>query len=464
MRVVQEFSRVAGAAILIAVGVGCSPQDLVGNAQLPSNLNDPATMQTPAGAIAAYHSAVAQFGLAFGGAPTNTVPHYVAASGLISDELQDGQYLNATSVSVSTQSSALDRRTLPEFLGSSNADESEYGETYSSMQKMRGQAQEALGLLRDFAPNVSSSLRGRLYALEGYDEMLLAELFCSGIPLSTVDYGGDYTLKQGSSTQEVLQHALALFDTSRTLSADSARFLNLARIGTARALLELGQFGPAAQAAAEVPDGYRYEVGFTSTTGSNALNFAALLDSWPYTVADREGINGLDYLSSGDPRTASSDIGPNSDGAHLFHPDKYSLDGSSPIVLGDWIEARLIEAEGALQEGDATTWLTKLNYLRETAIAPALPDLSDPGSTDARVDMLFRERAFWLFLTGHRQGDLRRLIRQYGRSSELVYPTGGYPGGAYGPITVYGSAVNAPIPASERVNNSRYTGCVNRGA
>jgi hypothetical protein len=76
---------------------------------------------------------------------------------------------------------------------------------------------------------------------------------------------------------------------------------------------------------------------------------------------------------------------------------------------------------------------------------------------DARVDLLFRERAFWLFITGHRQGDLRRLIRQYHRRQENVYPTGLYAGG----LSAYGNDVTAPIPPNERVN-PLFTGCINR--
>jgi hypothetical protein len=443
---------------------GCSPQDLVGNAQLPSNLNDPAAMRTPAGAVAAYNSTVAQFRTAFGAAPNNASASAIAMSGLLTDELQDGSSLNQSPVFVSTSGSPEDRRVLPELIDNGSETGYAYPTTYSNLQKVRGQAQEALGLLRDYAPDASPALRGRLFALEGFDEVLLAELFCSGIPLSTVDYDGDYTLKAGSPTNEVYEHALALFDTARVLSPDSARFMNLARIGTARARLDLGQFGAAAQAVADVPDGYRYEVSYTAATGANALNFAFVQSSWQFTVSDQEGFNGLPYRSSGDPRTASSDIGPNSLGATLYHPDKYALDGSSSIVLADWIEARLIEAEAALQAGDVPTWLGKLNHLRETAISPALPDLADPEDADARVDVLFRERAYWLFLTGHRQGDLRRLIRQYGRNSETVYPTGGYPGGAYGAIAVYGTVVNAPISALERQRNPHFTGCIDRGA
>jgi len=40
-----------------------------------------------------------------------------------------------------------------------------------------------------------------------------------------------------------------------------------------------------------------------------------------------------------------------------------------------------------------------------------------------RVEVHFRERAFWLWLTGTRLGDLRRLIHQYGHNDFPVNPT-----------------------------------------
>ena len=104
--------------------------------------------------------------------------------------------------------------------------------------------------------------------------------------------------------------------------------------------------------------------------------------------------------------------------------------------MADWIEARLFQAEAALQSlpndtaSQGTGWLGILNHLRETAISPALTDTTDVGSLDARVNLLFRERAFWLFLTGHRQGDMRRLIRQYQRDEGAVYPVGPYDAGS----------------------------------
>ena len=143
----------------------------------------------------------------------------------------------------------------------------------------------------------------------------------------------------------------------------------------------------------------------------------------------------------------------------MYAATKYSTTGTSPIVLADGVEARLIGAEAALQAHDTTTWLAILNHLRETEITPALPDTTNPGSWDAEVDLMFRERAFWLFLTGHRQGDLRRLIRQYNRLAQQIYPTG-----VYSAYILYGTDVNVPVPVEERENNPLYHGCLGHGA
>jgi hypothetical protein len=130
----------------------------------------------------------------------------------------------------------------------------------------------------------------------------------------------------------------------------------------------------------------------------------------------------------------------------------------APTPLATGIEARLIEAEAALQANNPT-WLTILNTLRASAISPAMAPLTDPGSAAARVDLLFRERAFWLFGTGHRLGDLRRLIRQYGRQAETVFPTGVYRQGR-----LYGPEVTVGIIRSTESRNPYYQGCLDRKA
>ncbi len=100
-----------------------------------------------------------------------------------------------------------------------------------------------------------------------------------------------------------------------------------------------------------------------------------------------------------------------------------------------------------------------------------LASLSDPGTDSARVSLTFRERAFWLFGTGTRLGDLRRLIRQYGRNAEAVFPTGPYANGANPglpvPIPNYGTDVSLTLPTPYGLSlsgitetNPNYKGCI----
>jgi hypothetical protein len=134
---------------------------------------------------------------------------------------------------------------------------------------------------------------------------------------------------------------------------------------------------------------------------------------------------------------------------------------NSPITFASGVEARLIEAEAALQARDIDTWVGKLNQLRQTAITPAMPALTGDSTTtasdSARVDVLFRERAFWLYLTGHRLGDLRRLVRQYGRRATAVYPQGVHARETQ--VSLYGAAVFLPI-GGEAGFNPKYRGCL----
>ena len=76
----------------------------------------------------------------------------------------------------------------------------------------------------------------------------------------------------------------------------------------------------------------------------------------------------------------------------------------------------------------------------------------------SRVDQLFRERAFTLFGRGTRTGDLRRLIRQYARTANAVFPTGAWHKGGN-----YGTDVTLPLPLAETNNPNAGAGvCIDR--
>ena len=230
--------------------------------------------------------------------------------------------------------------------------------------------------------------------------------------------------------------------------------LELARVGKGRALLGQGRFDEAALAVAAVPTAYEYRTQHSAAVQPNGV-LDIIVTSRYITVADREGQNGLDFRSANDPRLPVALVGKGRDGVTDVYNDARYGSQAAPIILASGIEVRLIEAEAALRAGDATAALDILNALRLTVGLAALP----LESTEARrVDQLFRERAFWLFATGHRQGDLRRLVRWYQRPVESVFPTGAYPGGqTYGPDVTL-------TPDASQLNNPNFVGCADRSA
>lgn len=346
---------------------------------------------------------------------------------------------------------------------------------YSQLQEVRMAATLAIPeLLRNGTPAAGRAYVGEMLAVRGYAAVWLAEEICPGFPLhDLVDgklvYGGPLT------TDEVFERALDDFDSAIVYAADSSRILSLTKIGRARALLGLARFAEAGAAVDGVLTGYKWLAEFSAAVGFGQENFLGRL--WgdfnsPPGVGNREGGNGLDFVDANDPRLETQPSLVFS-GVQLYKATKYSS-SDDPIVIASGIEARLIEAEAALRANPGgSQWLTVLNTLRTngqdangdwtpgTGGVAGLPPLADPGSDAARVDLLFRERAFWLFGTAHRLGDLRRLIAHYGRTGDGVFPVGPYfqPTGA----GAYGSATSLAFPtASETPYSPSVTGCTDR--
>lgn len=333
-------------------------------------------------------------------------------------------------------------------------------------QRGRASALRAARAYEQFDPN--NPQRAVVQSLEGLMITMIGETFCSGVPLSELNDAGETVYGNPQTTAELYNAAVSSFDQALTVvggqtSAAAVAAENLARVGRGRALLNLGRFADAAAAVSAVPTSFSYvtEHSENSARQNNGV-FVVMAINRRFTVGDGEGGNGLPYRSDNDPRTLS----PRGTGAAsvgfdgttpLFLPAKYP-NRSASVVVASGIEARLIEAEAALQTGDSGTWLTTLNTLRATI---TLPPLTDPGSQAARVDMHFKERAYWLFLTGHRLGDMRRLVRQYQRDQATVFPAGSYPASKGG--GAYGADVNVPVPFDE-TNNPNFTDCLNRDA
>jgi len=323
---------------------------------------------------------------------------------------------------------------------------------YRNIQQLRGQANRAADALKTV--DASDKRIGEMNAISGFSYVLLAELFCSGIPIG--DIGEE---AEPLATTDVLQGGIAKLDAATAAAGSDTRIQNLAAVLKARALLDLGQFDEAATAVASVPTDFKYTTFHSATTPYQQNGFwDYMFNSDGLLVSEKEGTNGLNFATADDPRVPiTGDGSPSRFDATTPRYYFALLTGfDSPSTIASGAEARLIEAEVQLQKGNPTAFLQTINDLRTFQ---NLGPVADPGSPDTRIDLLFRERAFTLFATSHRLGDMRRLVRQYNRGAESVFPTGNY----HKDGLKFGTDVNFLIPTPEK-NNPKFTGCLNRDA
>lgn len=420
--------RGAGRALLCFVACACS------------NLTDVAapdvvqlsSLDNAAGAEALRVGSVSAFALMYAGAEQGQI----TISGALADE-----FYNAATGAIALAEA--DLRSVPE---------PSIAYPYRVLQRSRLDARRAVAALEQFAPAARAKIAEQ-FALAGYTEIFLGENMCSGIPLGEI-VDGNPAYGDPLSTDELFARAVADFDSAIVYAADSARILGLAQVGRGRALLNRGLFAAAAAGVATVATPYSYSLQYSAAQPNGV--FTVINTSRYITVSDREGVNGLDFRSARDPRVPTTLVGKGLDGVTDLYLFTRYASVTSPVVLASGTEARLIGAEAALRAGDASGALQILNALRATV--PGLAPLPLETTPDAQVDQLFRERAFWLFATGHRQGDLRRLVRQYSRAPSSVFPTGPYKTGQQ-----YGTDVTF-APDASQLANARYSGCATRGA
>jgi len=350
--------------------------------------------------------------------------------------------------------------------------------------RTRTSANQAISRLKEFRPAETARI-AEMYFARGFAEMQAAQDFCNGIPLSD-GTGIEIIYGRPLPVADVFRTAVASYDSALSTAvgtdAASTSVRNAARIGKARAQLGLGQIAEAAVTVAGVPTAYAYTNTFAVTSGDNIL-WAQPFSAGRYTVGDSlEGNarnllvrNAIPFFSARDPRlpvfyTLASnrrDTVKAQDGLTFIR--KTSIWArTTPVPVVNGLDARLIEAEAKLKANDVAGMLVILNGLRADPprlgeIQPTvLPQLADPGTADARINLLFREKAFWTFSRGQRLGDLRRLIRQYGRTPGNTFPVGThYRGGTYG------VDVNLPVPQAEQNNPNvgvEKSTCIDRNA
>ncbi len=485
--------------IVLAALSACSPSDIV-DVDTP-NVFTPDRLESPNGIGPLWAGAIGEWMVANSAVGSGNSEGVLQITALFSDEVPIGDPA-ASRQEIDARAVTPDNGTV---LG-----------VYRNIHRARRATEQAAAAVRRLSPTPATDVRhGELLAYAGYTYLWLAENFCAPQPISEFDAATGTEIYSSLVTREaIVGRAIAKFDSAvaalTPIGANAANLVHFATVGKARAQLGLGDAAAAATTVAGVPRGFRFTSTHSTTTTRQTNGFFPM--NWNtrrYSIADREaaapaettgpipGGVGLDFRGAGDPRvTSRRGTGASAlsfDGAlPFFFGGKYPT-LVTPIVLADYLEAQLIIAEARQRAGDEAGYLDILNALRAdltlypadpfatgaSATNPApvttpLPPLAAPTPgqiTTEDVDLLFRERAFWLWGTGHRLADLRRLLRApYGRTEAATYPGGGnrpyfverVSGGAIvrqNPTNgTYGNHVALPIPKAEE-NNPNFVAC-----
>jgi hypothetical protein len=313
--------------------------------------------------------------------------------------------------------------------------------------------------------------------------MLFAEMYCESI------FGGNNEEDPSFETAPVdpvsrMQEAVTLFQATRA-SATANGLANLAQaalVGEARAQMFLGNYSAAATAAATVDAGLVYISEYSSNT------IAQYNEVYNFTYADGNQVLrwtvGDGTLSSRfneawpffDEWVALSLIEPNPDPVtftsfdssipvklQMIYPPPGPLGGpqspptaqgqGSPISLATGFEADIMEAEAAYRAGALELAAALINSRLTTGDNPhgrAFEPVAFTGDFASDIAEIGRAYAAGTWLTGHRLGFMRRVIRNDGVDL--------YPQGKPGSDTAF------PMTKQEVDNNGNIsTACSNGG-
>ena len=489
LQIMARALRSAGRVLAVGVALtalwtvaeACHVTDVSNPDIVPTGgLDDPLALPTiRAGAIG-------DFGLAYTGSGASgsggTVEGQVLASGMLADE-----WINTETFPDRVQADA--RQTDPAS--------GTFTTLFRNLARAHLSARAAAQRFRDLSDTLNNTGLAEMLTLQAYTRLFFAENYCSGVPLSYPNPDGSVAYGAQLTTAQMLDSALFIFNAALAAAnqlastvAGRANSIAFARIGKARTLLAMGRLVDAdtVVAAATVPTTFVYVVqhDLNTTRQQNGV-YSGIRKFKRYGVADAEGGAGLAWRTVLDPRTPFTRVPSTNRGFDNATPQFDQLrytDEKAAITLGTGLEARLINAEAALRRGDTATYMSTLNALRaappvyilagvQGTLAPGdqpkpvdpatLPALATPADSTAAITLLFNERARWLWGTGHRLNDLRRLERAsgvrggYGRPDSLVFPHGPY----FKNGLIYGTDTNYPIPVDEQ-NNPGVQACLDR--
>ena len=308
---------------------------------------------------------------------------------------------------------------------------------YTPLQQARFQLDDAFDRLDKFTdaqvPN-RALLMATLRAYSGYASLLLGEGMCE----MTMDNGPKMTrdavfaIAEGRFTDAI----------TRATAVNDQSILNMARVGRARARLNLKKLAEAAADANAVPAGFVRNAEFTeggAAQRENRIYNLTIRNEYLSTAASYRNltVNGV-AGNVPDPRVRVRDGAKRAnDGVTpLWQQQKFTA-GNASHPIASWAEAQLIYAEavGGQQGFDA------INRVRT---ANNVPVLAGPVPTgQAFTDLILEERRRQLFLEGQRYGDMLRYNLPFTKGTTLK-------GNTYSDLTC------VPLPDVETRNNPNF--------
>src|SRR5438105_3843209 len=281
---------VAGAGVLLA---GCHLLD-VQNPDIvpPTGLSNAAALPTiRAGAIGDLHIAYTGSGAQGSGGTTEGV---ILLGGMLADELINTETF-PDRILADARQPQIESVTLTNV--------------FRNVHRARRAADIAAAKFREFSSDTTQDAGlSEILSLAGFSYVFLAENYCSGIPVSTVNADGTFSFGDPLTTTEVLDTALNRFeqalvaavalDTAKALALNSPQFaaafkvtrtnmINLARVGIGRVLLDEGQAADADTAITSVATSFAYVIQHDlNTTRQNNGVFNGIRKFKRYGVPD----------------------------------------------------------------------------------------------------------------------------------------------------------------------------------
>jgi starch-binding outer membrane protein, SusD/RagB family len=466
MNRILNVRRYAGGALACLAGAtllgACNPKDELLAPQQPGVIA-PSNVNSAVAADAVYVGAIQQAKRAVNGLGNNTDALW-GFEGLFTDEFRSSDTFSQRNDADQRNTQSNDTVLLP---------------MYNAVQGARGRARDAINALVQFDPSATGKTHtGEMYFMMGFLEEGLNQAFCNGLSFGeTVNGIPQYTPQLTNA--DGFKLAITRFDSALTFltgtDAATVAVKNATLVAKARAQVDNGDFAGAAATVASVPTTFQYNFDYSPSTADNQW-WVMGPSVKRYNAGDSIDIagpiaNAIPFARLGDPRVVVKVNGKGEDAtSNYFEVDNWGRDDPVPPLTG--IDARLIEAEAKLQTSDFAGMMTILNALRTSAQTigilkvPAQAALPVPADKTTATNVFFREKALWQFGRGYRMDDMRRLVRQYGRTQDQVFPNGPFTRNGT-PSGNFGTEVAFPIPdagAGSEISNPNFAGCLDTKA